>query len=326
MTSEVANVKILRNFGKPHESGTYRRLVCMTGDNKGLTYYLQSRRVVLGRSDKADIKILDVKSSREHAELTFISGEYFLTDLGSQNGIIVNDLKVSQHQLILNDKIIVGQTVFKYDEVVITQEAALVSIEDDLDEYEVDDSEDDDKKTSSVDPAKKKKKLMIAAAVMVIVVLMLPSGDGKKRETKSVKTAFDTMRIEAPLVSDIEDKDVRDKLSAFIHRGQREYREENYFRAIDQFEMALILVPHHGQASFYLQKSQDSLRNYIKEMKEKAEQQTSSLRYQAAINQYCAIISFLQKYPEDERYIKAEKNIAILEEKIGLESGESKCY
>lgn len=317
-------VKILQNYKKPREPGHYRRLVCMTGKFKGTVYYLMGSRVVLGRSDKVEIQVLDGKSSREHAELVLVNDSFVLTDLGSQNGVVVNDLKVSQHQLVPNDRIIIGQTVFKYDEIEVEKVVSLTVASEDDDDDDIDEEEEEEK----VDPAKKKRKLMLAAVAMVVVVLMLPTGKKKKRKkpSRSQSSVLDTMRIAPPAVHDIDDKDVRDKLSAFIHRGQREYREANYFRAIDQFEMALILVPNHGQASFYLQKSQESLRNYIKQMEAKAEQQTASLRYQAAINQYCAIISFLQNYPDDERYIKAKKNIEILEEKLGLESGESKCY
>ncbi len=321
------NVVILNNFMKPKKAGFYKYLVCLTGDNKGLSYYFTSNRVVMGRSVSADIQVLDGKSSREHAELKLISDFYIITDLGSHNGITVNDLKISQHQLVNGDNIIIGQTVFKYLELEV-EEANEMVVKEVADEVDVSLPEDtDDKAKKERKGSNKKRKLILVAVAATVVILLLPTGEvKKKKEPNRRKSSLEELSINKPVVYEIEDKDVRDKLKAFIHRGQREYRERNFFRAIEQFEMALILVPNHGQASFYLRKAQDSLRMHIKKMEEKATRETSSLKYKAAMNQYCSIISFLQNYAEDERYIKAEKNIAVLEEKLGYAPGEFKCY
>ena len=125
-------VKVVKGFKVPSKVGRYYRLLCLTGKNKGTSYFLQSSRIVLGRSDKADIMIADTKSSREHAELTFLKDEYIITDLSSQNGVVVNDLKILQHQLNNGDKIIIGQTVYKYDLIENKKpNLSLVSVEDD---------------------------------------------------------------------------------------------------------------------------------------------------------------------------------------------------
>ena len=323
--AKSSKVIILKDFAKPKKPGFYQYLVCLTGDNKGLSYYLNADRLVLGRSENADIVIFDTKSSREHAELKKVSDYYVVTDLGSQNGVIVNDLKISQHELLDGDNIIIGQTVYKYLETEVEEANEIVSVE--KSEIEELDSVAPITEDVSIKESNKKKKLIYAAVACAVVILLLPSEKSEEKpKVNRYKSSLEEMSIDKPVVYDIEDKDVRDKLKAFIHRGQREYREGNYFRAIEQFEMALILVPNHGQASFYLRKSQDSLRAHIKQMEEKAARETASLKYNAALNQYCSIISFLQNYPEDERYVKAEKNIAILEEKIGYAPGEFKCY
>ena len=101
-------VVIAKDFKLPVKPGRYFRLVCMTGSNKGSVYYLHAARLIMGRGEKADIQVLDTKSSREHAELSKVGENYVVTDLGSHNGIVVNDLKVTQHQLSNNDKLIIG--------------------------------------------------------------------------------------------------------------------------------------------------------------------------------------------------------------------------
>lgn len=323
--AKSSNVVILKNFMKPKKQGQYKYLVCLTGDNKGISYYFTGDRIVMGRSDSCDIQVLDGRSSREHAELKLISDYYIITDLGSHNGVTVNDLKISQHQLVPSDNIVIGQTVYKYLELEV-DEVKEITVKQEK-EISVSDEKNEKPINKKENPNAKKKKLIIVALVASVVILLLPTGKPKRKKKQNRKnSSIEKMNITKPVVYEIEDKDVRDKLQAFIHRGQREYRERNYFRAIEQFEMALILVPNHGQASFYLRKSQDSLRTHIKQMEVKATLETSSLRYKAAMNQYCSIISFLQNYPEDERYVRAEKNIAVLEEKLGYASGEFKCY
>lgn len=321
------NVVILKNFTKPKKQGSYKYLICLTGDNKGISYYFTGKRIVMGRSESTDVQVLDGRSSREHAELKLISDYYIITDLGSHNGVTVNDLKISQHQLVHGDNIVIGQTVYKYLELEV-DEVKDIAVKEEVEEEEALPDEKNDKEIGKEKAAStKKRKLILVALVATVAILLLPSDKPKSKKKQNRKnSSLEELSINKPLVYEIEDKDVRDKLQAFIHRGQREYRERNFFRAIEQFEMALILVPNHGQASFYLRKSQDSLRTHIKQMEVKATLETSSLRYKAAMNQYCSIISFLQNYPEDERYVRAEKNIAVLEEKLGYASGEFKCY
>ena len=330
--STNSGVKVVKGIKPPREPGVYYRLLCMTGKNKGLSYYIRNKRIVMGRSEKADVQVLDTKSSREHAELTFVGGSYVLTDLGSQNGIIVNDLKVSQHSLVDNDKIIIGQTVFKYNQIEVEQkEIVIVDDEDELEEYEEEDEEEESKKSkkSKKDKPKKKNNMMIILVVALGAVFLLPeeSAKKKKRQGKSVgDITQEQISIQAYNEDEVEDPEVEAKLKAYLHRGQREYREGNYYRAIEQFELALILVPNHGYATFYRQRAEESMNKYIDKIVAKAENDIASLRYKSAVIQYCSVITFLQDSPQHPKYIEAEKKITELEAKMGVEEGEFKCF
>ena len=136
------NVKISKKLEAPTDVGKHYRLLCLTGKNKGVAYFMTGKRLVMGRHENCDIQILDTKSSREHAELTKVGEKFVLTDLGSQNGIIVNDLKVNQHTLADGDKVIVGQTVYKYS---IFNNKKSEVLEDDLDDDDDDEDEDNSK-------------------------------------------------------------------------------------------------------------------------------------------------------------------------------------
>lgn len=339
-----ANVKITKSVAPPVAEGTHYRLVCMTGKNKGISYYLTAARAVMGRSDTVDVQVLDTKSSREHAELVKVGGGYTLTDLGSQNGVVVNDLKVTQHQLTDGDLIIIGQTVFKYNVLEVERNLELVESEDEDEEDEDDDEiaqiEDkrskkkskkkNSKKKEAEDAAAKKKKLMIGVIALLSLAFLLDGEDPKKKdqndENQELELEGDQEFLQQMNKSQIiEDKETREKLEAIIHRGRREYREGNYFRAIDEFNLALILVPNHAHASYLLERAKQRLDEEIKMNKDKAERDANSLQYDSARISLCSIMRILTEDKEDPRYKDAEDSLKELEEKMGLEKGEIKC-
>jgi pSer/pThr/pTyr-binding forkhead associated (FHA) protein len=324
------NVRITRDLTKPEAEGTHYRLLCMTGKNKGLVFYLRGKRIVLGRSETVDVQVLDTKSSREHAELTRFGNSYIVTDLGSQNGIVINDLKVSQHQLIDGDKIIIGQTVFKFNVVVVKNDFAEVDDEeeDDDEDEEYEDEEDTPKKKKKKDdPAAKKKKLIYAVVGILLVVMFLPSEPEKK--AKKIKIVEKEDANLAQVLKERNrnyDRETEEKIGVILHRGYRELREKNYIRAIEEFNMALILSPNHGRASAYLEKSKMLLDETVKSQFNKAKREIDSLKYTKAVRVYCSILRYLQERPEDERYKRADKEIKAIIEEQGLREDEVKCF
>jgi pSer/pThr/pTyr-binding forkhead associated (FHA) protein len=52
--------------------------------------------------------------SSHHCEVRSGNGGYKLVDLGSTNGIVVNNKKVAEHELIDNDQFRLGRTEFKF--------------------------------------------------------------------------------------------------------------------------------------------------------------------------------------------------------------------
>ncbi|OUR93700.1 hypothetical protein A9Q84_19755 [Halobacteriovorax marinus] len=323
------NVRITRDLKKPEGVGTHYRLLCMTGKNKGLVYYLRGKRALMGRSESVDVQILDTKSSREHAELTRFNDTFIVTDLGSQNGIIVNDLKVSQHQLVNGDKIIVGQTVFKFSCIVVEDD--LASVESDEDDDEDDDEEEEvevRRKKKKDDPAAKRKKLIYGLVAIAVLFLVLDDGEKPKKKKVAVKVE----REDTSLAADIKrrnrnyDQETEEKIGTILFRGFRELREKNYMRAIEEFDMALILSPNHGRASAYLLKSRMLLDEEVKSQFNKAKREIDSLKFKKAVRIYCSILRYLQEKPEDERYKRAEKEIKSIVDEQGLRADEVKCF
>ncbi|HEU0246554.1 MAG TPA: DUF3662 and FHA domain-containing protein [Gaiellaceae bacterium] len=66
--------------------------------------------VVLGRSREADVRVSDVNISRKHAEVRREEDAYWIVDLGSLNGTIVNGKRVDRKRLRDGDRITLGST------------------------------------------------------------------------------------------------------------------------------------------------------------------------------------------------------------------------
>ncbi|MGZ3809652.1 MAG: hypothetical protein ACXVCE_16340, partial [Bacteriovorax sp.] len=126
--------------------------------------------------------------------------------------------------------------------------------------------------------------------------------------------------------SNQEDAEVKKKLEGFIHSGRREFSEGNYFRAMEDFRLALLLSPNNGHASFYLSKAKQSLDDDIRKNFAKGKQEYEAKKLQAAIVSYCGVVQLIQNYPNDERYKNAMLQISAIESELGMEKGEVKCF
>jgi two-component system cell cycle response regulator len=85
-------------------------LVVLSGSSVGEMYRLDKERVLVGRGDKADLRLIDDGISREHAQIVRDGGQMFLEDLGSTNGTYRNGERVKREALAEGDKILVGST------------------------------------------------------------------------------------------------------------------------------------------------------------------------------------------------------------------------
>src|SRR3954468_15373714 len=86
-------------------------LVVLAGASVGEMYKIETDKTVIGRGQKAQIRLLDDGISREHAQLVIINDRIVLQDLGSTNGTYCNGLKVEANkELVDGDKILVGST------------------------------------------------------------------------------------------------------------------------------------------------------------------------------------------------------------------------
>jgi two-component system, cell cycle response regulator len=85
-------------------------LVVLAGASVGEMYKVEGDKTVIGRGQKAQVRLLDDGISREHAQVVVEGNRIYLEDLGSTNGTFCNGLKVDRRELADGDKILVGST------------------------------------------------------------------------------------------------------------------------------------------------------------------------------------------------------------------------
>jgi diguanylate cyclase (GGDEF)-like protein len=85
-------------------------LVVLAGASVGEMYKVEGEKTIIGRGQKAQIRLFDDGISREHAQILIEGGRIILQDLGSTNGTFCNGLKVDRRELVDGDKILVGST------------------------------------------------------------------------------------------------------------------------------------------------------------------------------------------------------------------------
>lgn len=337
------NVKLTTDLRNPKELGIHHRLVFMTGPNKGKVYYLKGKRVLIGRGDKVDIQILDTKISREHAELSFVDNAYVISDLSNQNGIIINDEKVKQQRINDGEKIVIGQTVIKYNFFDIKEEQNEITEYDENNKVEEKKSKIKNKafvKSSAnfeeeiVDSSTNKtggsKLIIMIIFIGAIIFLFMGDDDNSKvvKKSKSNQEAFDIESEAANLKKSTkeEDPEIKRNFEAHIHSGRREYREGNYFRAMEEFRRADLLIPGSGLAGFLMSRAKQRLDEDVTKNFDAANKDLDAKKYQSAQIAFCAVMQLLQKFPEDVRYKNAEEKIRALETELGKEKGEIKCF
>ena len=95
----------------PAGAGPAARLT-LQGSNE--EWQLEGERAVIGRISGSEIEIEDPGASRRHAEIRRDGEDYLLVDLGSTNGTLLNDARVSESILEDGDRITIGRTTLEF--------------------------------------------------------------------------------------------------------------------------------------------------------------------------------------------------------------------
>ena len=91
-------------------------LTCMSGEQVGRRIMLADDHITLGRSPDATIMLQDTHVSRLHLTIRYDAGNggYRIRDLGSSNGTLLNESRITEAVLRDGDKIIIGRTMLRF--------------------------------------------------------------------------------------------------------------------------------------------------------------------------------------------------------------------
>ena len=96
------------------------KLVIKRQKGKQEVFDLLENEALIGRNDPTqgvfnDINLADSTVSRRHARIFQEGNAFFIEDLGSANGIAVNDQAVSKSKLVHGDRILIGNNVLVFE-------------------------------------------------------------------------------------------------------------------------------------------------------------------------------------------------------------------
>lgn len=104
------------------------------------SYYIFETGASIGRHFDNTIVLLDYSVSRAHARIDYAEGRFFIQDLGSSNGVLVNDAKIERRELRDFDRVTIGKIMLLFrttelakngqNRVLLTQDKFLAAIKD----------------------------------------------------------------------------------------------------------------------------------------------------------------------------------------------------
>ncbi len=77
---------------------------------------LGDKPVTFGRNPDCDIRYMSLTMSHRHAKVEPRAGGYFISDMGSRNGVLIDNVKINgPHRLQANELITMGAYEFEFD-------------------------------------------------------------------------------------------------------------------------------------------------------------------------------------------------------------------
>lgn len=95
---------------------------------EGRRIALAGPSVVVGRHSTAELRLAYADVSRQHCRLVFDDGAWHICDLGSLNGLFVNDVRIEMAMLAEGDRIQIGEATLVVTEAPTAEDGVLRSI------------------------------------------------------------------------------------------------------------------------------------------------------------------------------------------------------
>ena len=89
-------------------------IVEIGGNAQAQQFTLEKEQHQIGRSQACEFFLEDKSVSKQHAQFSFIQGNWNLEDLGSSNGVLVNGNRIDQVILVNGDRLKLGRREFEF--------------------------------------------------------------------------------------------------------------------------------------------------------------------------------------------------------------------
>ena len=90
------------------------RLTWKTG-SQPMSYESDKLRAVVGRAPQCEVVVRDERISRQHAQILFENGKWWVVDMGSANGTFVNSRHVTRQELKNGDLVLLGGAELRFE-------------------------------------------------------------------------------------------------------------------------------------------------------------------------------------------------------------------
>ncbi|MFA5794175.1 MAG: FHA domain-containing protein [Candidatus Brocadiia bacterium] len=90
-------------------------LIIETADRQVKSFNL-TEEAIIGREKTNNVYIDDPRASRQHSRIVKQPDGYYISDINSRNGTLVNGEKITMRKLKDNDRIVIGRTTITYKE------------------------------------------------------------------------------------------------------------------------------------------------------------------------------------------------------------------
>jgi hypothetical protein len=252
----------------------------------------------------------DAKTSRKHAELLWQQNHYVLADLGSANGVIINNTKIRKAPVKAGDVFLIGATIFEVHPIPAPQIGPK--------------PKDDDKEKNL-----SKSKMIVFGVLLFGFYLVFSTSeenvktlrqrskiqltdddDGKKKKKLDKKQLQEAINEYLPLSG--KGGSGRKDADSFFHLGVRELDDGNFRRAINDFETALTVDPNHEMSKIYLKKTKKEFQDEIDNTYLTGANAEKSLRFKEACMRYQDVLRFLETDTTNKSYVKAKEALEKL--------------
>src|ERR1039457_2535428 len=90
------------------------RLLVITGPEQGASYPIDMDSFAIGRDARNQLSLTDASASREHCVILRHGDDFLIRDMGSFNGTLVNDERVTESVLVHGDRIKIGKSLLRF--------------------------------------------------------------------------------------------------------------------------------------------------------------------------------------------------------------------